>query len=316
MGSDDERGKTWDGRSRGGVWLFRICAFLVPHAGTLGARLGSYLIATGFLLVAGRHQFGSLDYFRRLDPRTGTLVLWMRTWRRYASFGRILCDRFQAWLNQDRFRFVYGDPDLLRRTVTGNRGVILLAAHLGNWELSGFRLTRMATAVVNLVMVRGDDGPIQDFVDARMRQSNVRVIDPRDPLGASLAIHTALKNGEVVCMLGDRVFGEQPWCHVDFLGGKARFPLGPFHAAAITGAPIVVCFLMKRGDRDYFLYIDPPWHIPNPGRGPQRRLTLEAAAQRWARRLECQVRRYPMQWHNFYEFWERDRRRSRDRNRG
>jgi predicted LPLAT superfamily acyltransferase len=161
---------------------------------------------------------------------------------------------------------------------------------------------RLASSAVNVVMVRGDEGVIQDMVDRRMRSANVRIIDPRDPLGASLAIHAALQRGEAVCMLGDRVFGEQPWCEVLFLGKKARLPLGPFHAAAITGAPIVVCFLMKTGDRSYYLDISEPWHIHAPGRGPERRLALQAAAQRWALCLERQVRKYPLQWHNFYDF--------------
>lgn len=304
MAVADERSKQWDGRSRGGIVFFRLCTFLVPLVGTFGVRLGSYVIATGFMLAGGRFQYGSLQYFRRLAPRAGTLVLWMRAWRRYASFGRILCDRLLAQIDGQRFRFVYSDPELLRRTVTGNTGCILLAAHIGNWELSGYRLTRLASGMVNVVMVRGDEGPIQDMVDRAMRNDKVRVIDPRDPLGASLAIHAALQRGEVVCMLGDRVFGEQPWCEVDFLGTPARLPIGPFHAAAITGAPIVVCFLMKRGPREYYLDIAEPWYITAPGRGAERRQALQQAAQTWARRLEAQVRMYPMQWHNFYDYWQ------------
>lgn len=294
----------WDGRTLGGVWLFKACIAVLPWIGVTGARIGSYIIATGFLMGGGRFQFGSLIYWRRVAPRAGVIVHWMRTWRRYASFGRILCDRLLANLRMDKYTFVYSDGDLLRRTVTSGKGTILLAAHLGNWELSGLRLTKMATGKVNLVMVRNDDSYMQQFVDERLNTRGVNVIDPRDPLGASLAIHGALQRGEVVCMLGDRVFGEQPSCRVQFFGRSARFPLGPFHAAAITGAPIVVCFLMQEGDREYHLHIDQPIFINAPRRGPQRRAALEAAAQAWATRLERQVRRYPMQWHNFFDFWE------------
>jgi predicted LPLAT superfamily acyltransferase len=31
---------------------------------------------------------------------------------------------------------------------------------------------------------------------------------------------------------------------------------------------------------------------------------LEAAVANWARLLEAVVRRYPLQWHNFYDFWQ------------
>ena len=54
-----------------------------------------------------------------------------------------------------------------------------------------------------------------------MRGRVTAVIDPRDGIGASLAINAALQAGDMVCMLGDRVMGGQPSMTVDFLGGQA-----------------------------------------------------------------------------------------------
>ena len=151
-------------------------------------------------------------------------------------------------------------------------------------------------------MVRNDQAEAQRIVDRQMRGDRTTVIDPRDGIGASLAINAALQAGDMVCMLGDRVMGNQPAIEVDFMGGRVRFPMGPFHAAMMTGAPILVGFLVKTGMRRYLVHVDAPWHVRMPARRADRQAVLQAAVQRWAKRLELQARRYPQQWHNFYEF--------------
>jgi predicted LPLAT superfamily acyltransferase len=144
---------------------------------------------------------------------------------------------------------------------------------------------------------------VQRIADQRLRGDFTQVIDPRDGIGASLAITAALQAGDMVCMLADRVFGEQPAVEVDFMGGRVRLPIGPFHTAMMTGAPIMVGFLVKTGMRRYLVQVDAPWYVRLPARRADRGAVIQAAVQRWAKRLELQARRYPQQWHNFYEYW-------------
>ena len=57
-----------------------------------------------------------------------------------------------------------------------------------------------------------------------------------------------LKNGEVLCMMGDRVFGNlKNNVEAEFLGKKALFPFSAFKVASVTGAPLVVFFTLKTG---------------------------------------------------------------------
>ena len=307
--------QAWTGRTRGGVGLFRGCAFLLPYVGRPGAWLGSFIIGGGFLLLGGRRQFGMVDYWRRLHPgMPGGLVL-IRCWRHFASFGRILCDRMLVYLRPNDFHLTC-DPgvEALRQALDSRQGCILLSAHLGNWELTGYWLPHFLQHrhPIYLVMVRDDLPFLQQFVDQRLRGADITVIDPRDGLAASLEIVNALKAGHPVCMLGDRILGEQSSCTVEFLGHPARFPLGPFQAAVITGVPIFSCFLVKTALSDYVLQVDPPWRLPQEARGPRRERVLTAAVRTWARRLESMARRYPMQWHNFFLFWSAPERRLRD----
>lgn len=249
---EDATAERWNGRTRGGPWLVTICVRLLPLIRAPGARLGSYLIAAGFMLAGGRAQYGSLAYWRRLRPRAGTLVRLMLVFRHFASFGRILCDRLLAAQRPADYTFSYRNEAALRAAVTSGRGCILLAAHVGNWELSGLRLKQLARGTVHVVMVRGDDPTVQKMADERMRGKGIEVIDPRDSLGASLAIHAALGKGETVCMLGDRLRaghlparpvprgGDHRGADPDLLSGQGRrasLPAGGRRSVAHSARP-------------------------------------------------------------------------------
>jgi len=287
----------------GGRWLFPLAAWLLPMVGVVGAWILAWPIAAGFMVIGGRRQFGMASYWRRRRPEAGLVTRGMLIWRHYHSYGRILCDRMLIYQRPADFIFDHSDQSLRDLVIGGSGGCILLAAHMGNWEVSGMRLGQIMTKRLHVVMVQNDIPAVQTYSDQRMRGDQIAVIDPRDRLGASIGIHAALAKGEAVCMLGDRVFPGQPWVEVDFLGGRSRFPIGPFHVAAVTGVPIVVCFLMKTGLRRYRIEVDQPWTVPLQPRGALRQAALHIAVQRWANRLEQQVRRYPLQWHNFFEFW-------------
>lgn len=105
-------------------------------------------------------------------------------------------------------------------------------------------------------------------------------------------------------MLGDRTAGDAlATVAVPFLGGTARFPTGPFIAAAVTGAVIVPAFCCRAGWARWHCQADAPWTI-DLGPRAQRRERLHDAVARWAARVEAQVRAHPWDWNNYFPFWE------------
>lgn len=299
------RRQRWRGRTLGGALLFKACVAALPYAGIRGAWLIAWIIAAGFVLTGGRQQYGMLAWWRRLRPHAGTPVHWLLAYRQFASFGRIMCDRFLLWSRPAAYAIEPVGLEGMREVRQRRQGCVMISAHLGNWEMASYWLHTIAGDIgrVHVVMVRDDVEFVQRYIDERLRGNFTTVIDPRDGMGASLAINAALADGDMVCMLADRVMGDQPAVEVDFMGRPARFPIGPFHAAMTTGAPILVGFLIKTGLSSYRVEVDPPWHVRMPAKRGDRQAVIRAAVQRWARRLELQARRYPQQWHNFYDFW-------------
>ena len=112
-----------------------------------------------------------------------------------------------------------------------------------------------------------------------------------------LEIGSALARNEAVAMLGDRLYMGREYT-APFFGRPVRFPAGPLHIAAITGAPIVPFAAVREGER-YSVVLSP--HIEVPDLAPD---SLETAGNALAGAFEAYVRAYPDQWYNFHPIFE------------
>jgi predicted LPLAT superfamily acyltransferase len=301
--SGEPGAQAWAGRSLGGAAGHR----LVHAFARLGGRRLCYLLLIPptcwyFAVLAPRRRLIA-SYWRRMRPglgRWGSLVM---AWRHFYSFARLLSDRFliaqpgalgHRSLSFQRLQAATRDP----------RGCLMLSAHVGNWELSGRFLASYGIAAFNLVMLDNEDPRIAAEVHAALGTRGISVISLKDPMQASLLIVAALARGETCCMLADRTAGDlQHTLAVPFCGLPARFPTGPFIAAALTGALILPTFCIKTGAARYTTFALPPWRLRFSTRAARSR-ELQGAVARFARELEWVVRRYPLQWHNFYDFWQ------------
>jgi len=107
-------------------------------------------------------------------------------------------------------------------------------------------------------------------------------------------------------MLGimvDRALVSDRTVAVNFLGGRARLPVGPWQMAHALGVPIILGFGVYRGSNRYtahFELFSERLHLPRAS----RETAIAESAQRYARRLEKYVRDAPYNWFNFYDYWQ------------
>jgi predicted LPLAT superfamily acyltransferase len=131
------------GQLRGGprgIWFF-LTALRV-----LGLRVTYALLVP----VAAYFSFMSpdvrstMDYHRRVF---GQVPWWKRRWlvfRHFLSFGQALIDRTAILSGDTRhFSFSFDGESHLREAVAEGRGLLLLTAHMGNWEAAGQLLSRL-----------------------------------------------------------------------------------------------------------------------------------------------------------------------------
>ena len=112
----------------------------------------------------------------------------------------------------------------------------------------------------------------------------------------------ALKRGEVLCVMGDRVFGNpKNTVSVDFLGARVPFPYSAFKVASATGAPVVILLTFKKGAAKFGLDLAKLIHVPeNIGRTGENFRTY---VSEFVDVLEKYTESHPFQFFNFYDMW-------------
>ena len=108
----------------------------------------------------------------------------------------------------------------------------------------------------------------------------------------------ALANGEILSLPADRIFGSTRHYNIDFMGHKAKFPIGPFTIAAQREVAVLAINVMKTGPKKYRIHIKQLQQTE--GNIKQR---AENLACQYANNLENVVNKYPTQWFNYFEFW-------------
>lgn len=176
------------------------------------------------------------------------------------------------------------------------RGLLMLAPHLGCWELIGLYL---ATHMPFLALYRP---PRQDWADRLMRrgreQGRTRLATP-DMRGVK-AMLAALKQGEAVGLLPDQVASKGEGVWAAFFGRPALTPTLAFRLLASTGAVPLLCFCERLSwGRGYRLWFEP---MPPPPKDPAR------AARQLNQQLEQLILRHPEQYLWSYRRYKAPRR--------
>jgi KDO2-lipid IV(A) lauroyltransferase len=122
-----------------------------------------------------------------------------------------------------------------------------------------------------------------------------------DPF-STIELVKALRNNEIVAMLGDRQDSPNT-IDVDFFGRRTRFPMGVAMLAMMAGSPVLPVFVVMEKGRKYRGIIEKPIYFDGGERGKRERVIREGM-QEIARVFEDYIRRYPDQWYNFYSYWE------------
>ncbi len=303
----DPRGQTPRQRAAAAGWLLAwevaraLPEALVHAAADLGGR------------IAARRAGGARARLRanlaRVEAATGAVgdldVAATAALRSYARY----------WV--ESFRAADLSPQAVdRRTTTGGfahldaalqrgRGVIVLLAHHGSWDVAaqwgethGYHLAVVAEVVRPRAL-------FERFV--RLRETVGLEIVPlrrRDAVGASggdglvAALAPALAANHMVGLLSDRdLSGRGPL--VKLFGEEAHLPRGAAILAARTGAAIVPSTMLQRPGRRWHLQVLPEVEVAG--------LDAEAATVRVARALEDLVLLDPVQWHCVSPVWQTDR---------
>lgn len=290
----------WSGRTRGGYFGNWFFVQLVRFGGLRCAYAWLVFVAAYYTVASPASFRHSIQFLERV---LGPQPFWKKpllVYRHFFSFGMTLLDRLAVIMGKARIDCRFEGESMFHEFLNQGKGIILLGAHVGSWEIGAHLLGREGKPV-NVVVLEKEKERLKSLFNDTLEAKRFRLLSTDGHPLRSIPIAAALRRGELVALLGDRPFGGAD-LPVDFLGSPARFPIGTYLLAAATGAPIFQVFAVRERVGSYRFVSAPPQYVPREQlrAGPE---ALRPHVQEYARKLELIARQYPFQWFNIYSFW-------------
>lgn len=213
--------------------------------------------------------------------------------RVYENFSRYCVDvLYSGRRNGAVNKIEFVGASVLDEALSGGKGVVMLSAHLGNWELGAMALaTRYPISVIVNVH---KDPRVNRFFERRRAAAAVRSI----PLGGAFQeCLKVLAAGGLVGVNGDRLYSGAG-VETVFFGKSTRLPSGPAFLSLRSGAPIVAgCLVPKKETGGYEMRF---YESVFPGP-----FSPEAYQRRCVAMLERMIGDHPTQWFAFAPVWAR-----------
>jgi KDO2-lipid IV(A) lauroyltransferase len=178
------------------------------------------------------------------------------------------------------------------------KGVLIVTAHLGAWELSSFYHSLMGHPM-SMVARPLDNRRLDRYVNATRCLHGNHVL-PKNDFARGLL--TAMRRGETVGILMDTNMTPPQGVFVKFFGREACTALGVARVALKTGAAVLPGFMVwEKTERRYILRFGPELVF---SRTADAEADIIAATQLCTSTIESWIRRYPDQWLWIHRRWK------------
>ncbi len=286
----------WDGKSKGTLLGYKIFVFLIRKLGVKAAYGLLFFVASYYFLFLPKSNRSIYYYFRK---RLGYSVFKARisVFKSYFTFGQTIIDKIAISAGlRNRFTYEFDGIDTLRRLLAEKNGGVLISAHIGNFEIAEHFLSEVdLNFQINLVTIDQEHSAIKEYLE-RIKKPSVKLILIKEDLSHIYEINQALSNNELICFTGDRYTENIKYLTAPLLGQEARFPAGPFLIASRLRVPVAYVYVMKEANLHYHLYTREA-HV--------KHRDAQALLESYTESVESMIKKYPLQWFNYFDFWER-----------
>ncbi len=292
--------KSWSGKSKGGLLGYKIFIFFIKYTNIKVAYFILRFVAFYFFLFSNKKP--SNFYFGKILGYNKRKVL-TSIYKNYCLLGEVLIDKIAILAGYSKnFKFDFEGEEYLEEMSTNNNGGLLLGAHMGNWEVAGQLLERIKTKV-HIVILDAEHRKLKSFLDNVMHKKKLNVIPIKDDLSHLFKISEAFKKNEFVAIHGDRFLPGAQTVEIDFLGKKALFPTGPLYIASKNKVPVSFVFTLKESSQRYHFYATKQKIYEYPAKLKTRKKEIREMVYDYTTSLEKMIKKYPLQWFNYYPFW-------------
>jgi len=301
-----ERGWSW--RLLGpfhvtGVFWYRFHGWIIRSIPAPLLGLVSVFFALFFFVVLRKIRAAIAS---NLEAVLGPCGWWERQRRIFLtiwSFGWCLNERLERLTTRRSFQIDVETNEIWNETARSGQGIVLITAHLGNYEVGSMVPAQTEGRRVHLVREPEANPEAQAFLEevlSGFSQSRYAMhFQSDDPL-QGMELLDALRRGEIVAMQGDRPRQGARSIDTTLFGRPFPLPPGPAALARLADAPLLPVFVLREGRRRYRVVFRPPIRVPQTD---DRAADLAATMRQVAADVEWAIRRAPYQWFCFRRLW-------------
>ena len=275
-----------------GKYIFRLMlapVILYFYATNKHARLASFEYLSNLRSILPPHKQSKLSSVRH-----------------FWTFGEILLDKFLVWMGHiQKQDVIFETPEAFKFMESDNRGGIIVVSHLGNTEICSALAHQMPDIKVTMLVYTKHAEKFNKLMRQTGDNASINLMQVTDITPATaMILSERIQAGEYIVIAGDRtpINGSGRVSNVSFLGKEACLPQGAFILASLLNCPVYLMFCLKHGTR-YHIYLEVFAQSLACSR-KERAQKLEEAVIQYASRLEYYCLKAPLQWFNFFPFWQ------------
>lgn len=226
----------------------------------------------------------------------------------FYSFAQSAFDKIDAWMGRiTPADIIYSQEHPIAELQKTKQGAVFIGSHLGNLEVCRALGHGRYETRINVLVFTHHAVEFNKVMQKINADSNVDLIQATH-VGADLAIllKERIDDGEILVIAGDRtsVTSQGRVIYSPFLGKPAPFSQGAFILASILDCPVYFLFCLK--EKAHYRVIFE--HVADTLKFSRknRQESLNAVVAQYAQRLEYYCLAYPLQWFNFFDFWQND----------
>lgn len=287
-------------KNKSEYFLFTSFIKIFNLLGIKRARHAAHFLAVLFYYIIPIRKKTVISNLKLAFPEFSEEKINKIAYRAYHSFAitiiEIMC---MPYLSRDKLQSMVNCPklDLVRQKYEENRGVIMLTAHFGNWELGASSIG----AQLNLPIYVAAKPQRNNFVSEWLNMMREKFGNKVVMLGMSFRnIFRELKNHHIIGLVGDQR-GEPDGPRVKFMGIDSTIYPGSAVLALRTNAPVIVSIVARQPDYSYTTFIEVINVEELEGSEDEKILEIN---QRYSSILESYIRQYPEQWLWMHKRWK------------
>jgi predicted LPLAT superfamily acyltransferase len=240
-----------------------------------------------------------------MSGNTRSATLWDSV-RHFAAFAENILDKLRIWAGELTPKDVqFHDYHVIQEPMNAGKGGLIMVTHLGNVEVLRALTTRKNGIRLNVLVHTKHAESFNRMLAELDPASTLNIVQVTDVSADTvIRLRERVDRGEYIVIAGDRVpISDTPRvAPAPFLGATAGFPVGPYVLASLLQCPIYLLFCIpQRGQHHaYFENFRDRVVLPRAS----RETALRELAAEFAERLAHYCRIAPLQWFNFYDFWD------------